>query len=528
MRLEYIRIDSYKNLIDVEVRFDEQSPYTVIVGENGSGKSNFLEAITAIFGALDLGEKAPFNYELHYRCRGNRIIVNGRSGFAALLTLQEPGRKERRLSRREFLKEDELGPIYRPAFVFGYYSGPSARLEDLYRKHRQRYYTDLIKPDEQRRSRENPNERRRLFYAETLHGQFALLAFFMRDDSDSIDFLREHLLIDALDCVLFNLRQPKWKRRGGDPRFWHADGEVRRFLNRLFDASVAPLHFRSRIGSTDDKVADTWHLFLRDARALHTVYELYGDQYQFFTALESLLISNVLAGVRVRVRLTPEGGGNEVTYRDLSEGEQQLLLVLGLLKFTAKDETLFILDEPDTHLNPLWGTQYLSYLRHFIEQSENCHILMTTHDPLVFAGLTREEVRIFKRGDSGGSEVDPPLYDPKGMGVAAILTSDLFRLKSTLDSDTQADLDLQRSLSVKDRTPAEDEELQRLTKELDRLRLRQETRDPLFRRFVEAWAQSADPEWTVAPVLTDSDRQSQARLAQRIVEQLRLDFPDGV
>jgi ABC-type cobalamin/Fe3+-siderophores transport system ATPase subunit len=70
-------------------------------------------------------------------------------------------------------------------------------------------------------------------------------------------------------------------------------------------------------------------------------------------------LSKVLAEVRTRVRMSAGAGGGNVTYRDLSEGEQQLLLVLGLLKFTARDEALLLLDEPDTHLNPAWSTQYL-------------------------------------------------------------------------------------------------------------------------------------------------------------------------
>ena len=79
------------------------------------------------------------------------------------------------------------------------------------------------------------------------------------------------------------------------------------------------------------------------------------------------------------MRLTAYGGGTKVTYRDLSEGEQQLLLVLGLLKFTARDEALFLLDEPDTHLNPIWSTQYLKFLDRFIRRrdQQSCHIVMT-------------------------------------------------------------------------------------------------------------------------------------------------------
>ncbi|WP_315969339.1 AAA family ATPase, partial [Klebsiella pneumoniae] len=40
---------------------------TVVVGRNGSGKSNVLEALVTIFRNLDLGEAPPFSYEIIYR-----------------------------------------------------------------------------------------------------------------------------------------------------------------------------------------------------------------------------------------------------------------------------------------------------------------------------------------------------------------------------------------------------------------------------------------------------------------------------
>jgi len=51
-----------------------------------------------------------------------------------------------------------------------------------------------------------------------------------------------------------------------------------------------------------------------------------------------------------------------------SEGEQQLLLVLGLLKFTAEEEALFLLDEPDTHLNPCLERSIPEFSDRFIER----------------------------------------------------------------------------------------------------------------------------------------------------------------
>ena len=147
---------------------------------------------------------------------------------------------------------------------------------------------------------------------------------------------------------------------------------------------------------------------------------------------------------------------------------------------------------------------------------------MSTHDPLVFAGLERAQVRIFRRNSDGFAMAEVPDQDPKGMGVAAILTSDLFRLRSTLDSATQADLDRQRILAMKkELDPQEEEELRALKVKLSALGFTQTIRDPLYQLFLEAWTQREDPAWVQAVQLTPQQRRDRARLAAQIVEELR-------
>jgi hypothetical protein len=299
---------------------------------------------------------------------------------------------------------------------------------------------------------------------------------------------------------------------------------VQEFLSLLYDKALLPARMDRRIagGLTKNPVVESLYLFLPGPEALEEVYRLYGNQYALFTALESTHLSELLGEVRTRVRMTPAAGAGEVTYRDLSEGEQQLLLVLGLLKFTARDEALFLLDEPDTHLNPAWSTQYLDFLNRFIRGRESCHIIMSSHDPLVFAGLERAQVRIFRRGGEGRAVAEVPDQDPRGMGVAAILTSDLFRLRSTLDSETQSALDRQRILAMKEDLRPEDEaELRELKTKLGNLGFAQTTRDPLYEVFLKAWTEREDPAWAKAVQLTPEQRRDRARLAAQIVEELR-------
>ncbi len=533
MRLDELHIVRFKNLQNLKVNFDENSPYTVLVGENGSGKSNLIEALATIFRNLDLDEPAPFGYELKYRCRGRHVYISANDGSTPIFRCRNDDKETyAEISKVEFLSvDDDERPRYRPAFVFGYYSGPSDRLAGLFERHRERFYRWIIKPKAKGTSvRVRSNSLRRQFYAQTLHGQFALLAFFMKSVAGAEEdraFLKEHLQIEGLDSVLFALKQPPWRQRGGDPRFWNAEGEVREFLSKLFETAVVPLRMNRRIpvDLTKNPSVECLYLFLPDAEALETVYKSYQNQYAFFTALESTHISKLLLEVRTRVKVADAAGGGAITYRDLSEGEQQLLLVLGLLKFTAEDETLFLLDEPDTHLNPSWSVRYLEFLDRFVENRSSCHIVMSTHDPLVFARLKRDQVRIMRRDSQGRVVAEPPEQDPRGMGVAAILTSDLFRLRSTLDSETQQDLDRQRQLAMKNEPldAAERAELEQLSTRVRALGFSKVNRDPLYEQFLKAWTAQEDPSWNKTVNLTEQQMRDRAALADQIVRDLKKD-----
>src|SRR6202035_2536004 len=104
-----------------------------------------------------------------------------------------------------------------------------------------------------------------------------------------------------------------------------------------------------------------------------------------------------------------------------------------------------------------------------IQNPDTSHIIMSTHDPLVFSRLLKPQVRVFQRGLDGRAIVDEPRHDPRGMGIQAILASDLFRLPSGgLDSDTLRDVERQRELSMReDLSEQEDSELVEVTDRLN-------------------------------------------------------------
>lgn len=66
-----IWIDDFKNLHNFKINFEPTEQYSLLIGLNGSGKSNVLEVVSAIFYSLYRDRPAPFRYKLSYILNGN-------------------------------------------------------------------------------------------------------------------------------------------------------------------------------------------------------------------------------------------------------------------------------------------------------------------------------------------------------------------------------------------------------------------------------------------------------------------------
>jgi predicted ATPase len=508
VRLRKLQIASFKNLRAFSVSFSDEFT-NVLVGPNGTGKSNVLEALIIIFRDLDLGASPAFAYTLEYECREATVTVDAdpmRAKTQVAITVNDETVSSRRFSRKG-------GGEYLPAFVFGYYSGPSNRMESHFRLHQTRFADELLHGVDR--------PLRPLLYARLVHSQFVLLSFFQREDQDR-DVLREHLRIRDLESVLFVLKRPYWynvQRRSsrsdhGDDRFWGARGVVRDFLDRLYELALAPLH---------SETSDRLFLFVRDKQDLMRLAQNYHGQQEFFKALESLYISDLIEDVRTSVIV--EGVDNALTFRELSEGEQQLLMVLGLLRFIEAKEGLILLDEPDTHLNPAWSLQYTRLLKDQVSDPTTTQIIMATHDPLVVAGLTAPEVLLMQRADNGRVSASHPDDDPKGMGVAALLTSDIYGLRSALDLDTLEELDRKRELAIRDDLSAtERKELADLNERLRGLDFTTTVRDPLYKPFVDAMTRVEEKLGLQVSVLTPEQQDIRRAISRDVAEEVVAEF----
>lgn len=87
-----------------------------------------------------------------------------------------------------------------------------------------------------------------------------------------------------------------------------------------------------------------------------------------------------------------------VDYVSLSDGEHQQAQVFGMFAMMREPNTLFLLDEPESHLNPQWRVKFMSRLSSLpVDGLNDQEIILTSHSPFVASDLSRDHIRIFSK-----------------------------------------------------------------------------------------------------------------------------------
>lgn len=130
-----------------------------------------------------------------------------------------------------------------------------------------------------------------------------------------------------------------------------------------------------------------------------------------------------------------DGNGRSVRFDDLSDGEAQLIQVLATVRIFSKESALFLLDEPETHLNPAWRTFFYGHLREAMrvtgEGSEKSQVFLSTHSPFMISSLKRNNVYCFKREENHQITMTSPQNETYGASFD-VLIKDLFGMRSLI------------------------------------------------------------------------------------------------
>ncbi len=387
VRLKHVYISEYKNLKKFSLNLDGGSFIDVFVGKNGSGKSNFFEAIIEIFRHLDqfgsTYNNITFDYCINYEIEGQEIEIEWKSG-----KLKINKDEDRRT----------LGKTPFPKNIIVYYSGHNTTVASLVNQYektfRRRIYRG-VKSGESRLFIGVGSEYKALFLA-------VLLA--QPEDSNARKYIRDRLGIASVGAELqVALKQPfnaKARLRAFDvdefdplrseTRYWGADKITQEFIDKLVNC------IQSKDGFN---IAD-----LYDRRKKRYQFkinlELFQQQFmdvevtEIFRQFDNLKTLGMLADIDLPLELVSGKDGNIAHF---SDGQFQSVYIYSIIELFKGRNCLILLDEPDAFLHPEWQFDFLRQVFDITDEAakSNSHVLMSSHSASTISCANETFINLF-------------------------------------------------------------------------------------------------------------------------------------
>lgn len=358
MKIRSIYIDGYKNLKNLEIFMPEDSSVVAVIGNNGSGKSNVLEALTQVFSAAYNETSVNFRYKICYSIYDDNFEISNLDGNLFLRN----GKKVK--------KQDKRGSL--PRGIFLYYCGETDRLKKMALACVDKAFENALKKDGEVTTK----------YISCVGLREFTAAVLANAKYKNATFEKVCNLIGVQEIrgpVEFQLNRPSWSKRAPltEDSFWNAQGSVAMLLHKLKDSGelirLDNDHAMIRVNHISDISLDA------------------ENPFDLFVRFELL----IQAGILSDITFTIVKDGEIISPDMLSEGEKQLAQFLCLLEATKEYRALFLLDEFDSFLHPNWQ-------RRFAEIISEIHItgqvIFTTHSPLTLGKMQKESIRILKDG----------------------------------------------------------------------------------------------------------------------------------
>lgn len=345
MRLKSLFIEKYKNIEKQVFDFSNNTGYIALLGLNGSGKSNLIEAICLIFNGLLNNQEIPFYYEIRFEHNGQQFFKN----------------QSEALIDGEKVKESEM--VY-PSSIIACYSGEDLRLWHLaFENYYLRYFSQAIR---------NKTFSPRLIYLNRECWKIAFIALLCSEKDAVKSFLRDCLHIHDLtsvNCVFYAEKEKKekftehqalkWFNRIESLQAEDEKGEINANTIRTIDMSM--------YGVTDRQ---TNSRFVFQFLYLLSIPELNREKGQD--------VDKLITNIKITI--------NDIEFDGLSEGEKKMILIECITQVLGDDKSIILLDEPDSHVHVEYKYKLLEAITAFGGQT-----LFSTHSPLLANHIQKKE-----------------------------------------------------------------------------------------------------------------------------------------
>ena len=342
MEIKKIVIKGFKNLEDFKLE-TKGNKTTILIGNNGTGKSNILEAISAIFAGFYDNTKIPkFKFLLNYEIDGKSVTVNKLDTNISY-----------KIDRNTV---EELREEYLPSQIIASYSGEDNRLwSEYYEPFYRKYISDI-------RGAGLPNQP--LLYINKYYWNIALLTFFFYDFeifTGIRDFCVKTLGIEEINNITFSFDTSKLSS-------WKENPVV---------------SFVKAINPSNKEVLD---LSLKELKGKleYIVNEI--DFFKYLSAASMPKDDGLITNIKIYFN-------NNLTTDILGEGEKKLILMTLILEVIGDQNSLILLDEPDSHIH----ISRKRDLQKQLDSYENRNNIITTHSPTLTHCFDHEQIRMLIR-----------------------------------------------------------------------------------------------------------------------------------
>lgn len=371
MDLLRLKIESpFRNLEGLDVTFNEQTKTYVFIGNNGSGKSSVLEALSSIFSVLYVGDEKDFEFSftLGYSINGTKVNLHYDKNTSKFAIMVKGKPSDWRELRREYL----------PSRVICNYSGEETRMAELFYHKAYRQYIEAMKLGN------DVNASLRMVLVDKNYWQIIFLVMLAcKGTVDSFQqFIQDTIGLQQVDDIILEAKEDSLKSWG--------DNTITYYFRQLLSRRDEGHHLTEDLLNPDN-VLTPFALFL----TLVSVKDL-------ITNL-SITYNN----------------GIDVSY--LSEGEKKLMVVLFILEALADENSLVLLDEPDSHIHVARKGELVKYL----SQTSNRENLLTSHSPTLTSLFDLKSVRMLDKLPEGKVSV----VNMDKQKIVSQLTQDIWTLQ---------------------------------------------------------------------------------------------------
>ena len=391
MKLKKLQIKKYKNLIDFTVDFESGKGLSILIGNNGSGKSNVLEAISGIFAnAYSAKAIHKFVYSLTYEIKGKEVKLE-QTIYRCQYYVDGKVIAVKELALRGLL----------PTNVIALYSGEDKRWWHNY------YEPFCLKFTRDINAGTSNTLSPKMYYINKYYWDIALLSLVYSTAEDDKQFLRETIGRDTVDNILLFYTQNVER---------HCKSELLKSF--LQSVNLFSEHSKGPEGEpvylyamTKENIFDTYGVqVFEDFAAVKNFYmfvdaKFLNNKPEEFNYYEKQLFDYFVQAYMPKgkkVIKNIELIYNGYSAKDLSEGEKKLILIRSILSFVADENSLILFDEPDANIHEGRKQQLYNLFSEYCKFDRQ--MVVATHSPIL-AQLAKEKELLMLELENGKSTI---------------------------------------------------------------------------------------------------------------------------